>query len=497
MKRLILILALAFTVGNLWAQQTLWVATGQVKYAFNTQQVGQMPFTSDGTVLTVQGKEFAINDIDSIYVTSELVEGNTIAVDYNGSTASMVIAGNIATQVTPVVNGAVVSITQDTTMLEEVFYKLAGETDNGSFYHSGKYKATFNLNGLTLKSASGAAINIDNGKRIEINLIDGTVNTITDSSGGTHSAAFIVEGHSEFKGGGSLVLTGNTKHGFKSDEYMELKRSFTGEIRVKSAKGDGVSINQYLEVKNGNIIVEACEGDGIQVDAKADTTKLNNGQFIMSGGVISIAGTGDSGKGIKVEKDVNISGGVIEVVADDNALHSKTNMTITDGKIYAYSTAAHGVNAGSTLKIAGGTVVGYAATTVGYGMRGADSLYITGGNVLSIGALVSTPKAVDAAQPALAYKGVVAKTNYSLTDADGNAVMAFTQPRAYSSSKTHTVLISMPSIATGSNYTFNSGATLNANEENWHSVYWTGNAVTAAGTAMATGTAAAPYGMMQ
>ena len=479
------------------AQQTLWVAAGQVKYAFNTQELGQMPFGTDGTTLTVQNKAFDVSEIDSIYVTDDLIQGNTVQVTYDGDAAHVIVAGNIATMLTPTVEGAMVSIVQDSTMQEEVFYTLSGSSDNGSFYQEAKYKATFILDGLTLSSNEGPAININDGKRIEIQLVDGTTTTIVDGAGGTHTAAFLVDGHTEFKGAGNLVITGNTKHGFKSDEYLELKKSFTGIIDIKSAKGDGVSVNQYLEVKSGTILVEACEGDGIQVDCKADSTKEKNGQFIMSGGVISVAGTGESGKGIKVEKAVTISDGIIEVVADDNALHSKTNMTITGGKIYAYSISAHGVNAGDSLNIAGGTIVGSAATTVGYGIRGATNLFITGGTVLSVGALVSTPKTTSEAQPVITYQGKLLKTDYSLTDATGAAVMAFTQSRSYSSSKKYTVLMTSPDLTSGETYTINSGATLDTTVENWHDFYTTGDAVTSAGTAVATGVADVPFGLMQ
>lgn len=498
MKRQILTSLMALTcLMMLHSQQTLWVAQGHVKYAFDTQQVGQMPFSHGGDTLTIQSKAFAVADIDSIYVTDDLVESNTVTVDYQDSEAWVTIAGNIASALTPTVNAANVSMAQDTTSQLEVFYTLSGTSSNGSFYHSGDYKATLILNGLTLTSTSGPAINIDDGKRIEIQLVDSTTTTLADGAKGTHKAAFVVEGHSEFKGAGTLVLTGNTKHGFKSDEYMELKKSFTGLIRVKNAKGDGVSINQYLEVKSGSIIVEACEGDGIQIDAKTDTTKEFNGQFIMSGGLIQVAQTGDGGKGIKVEADVNISDGVIELTADDNALSSKGNIVIGGGKIYAYSAAAHGISSSLNLTIAGGDITAFAATTVGYSLRGATNFYITGGNIAAVGALVSTPKTIEGAQPALTYQGTITKTDLALTDASGNAVMAFAQQRNYSSSKKHTLLLSMPTIAAGSAYTLCNGATLDATADNWHGMYTTATGITATGMSLATGTAAAPYSAMQ
>ncbi|MBR1803616.1 MAG: carbohydrate-binding domain-containing protein [Muribaculaceae bacterium] len=500
MKRLSLIMTLILAMSAAWAQQTLWVATGQVKYAFDTQQLGLMPFSNGGSTITLQGKAFDVNDIDSIYTTSEVVDGNTITVAYDGGLASATVAGNIAAQVSPTIDGAHVSMVQDSTMEQEVFYTLSGTSSNGSFYQSGNYKATLILNGLTLTSTRGAAITIDDGKRIEIQVIDGTTNTLADCAKGTQSACMVVEGHSEFKGGGTLVLTGNTKHGFKSDEYMELKKSFLGTIKVNSAVGDGLSVNQYLEMKSGNIVVAQCDGDGIQVDCKKDSTKVNNGQFIMSGGNISVNAIEDGGKGIKVEKNIYITGGQIQVKADDNALHSKASIYISDGDIYAYSVSAHGVNGADTTTISGGTVVAYAPSTVGYGLRGATGLYIKGGNIAAIGALTSVPKASTddvPAQPVITFTGTTPQGNYALNDANGNNVLAFAQARAYSSSKKHTLLLSSPSIAAGTTYTLYNGCTLDTGKENWNGLYTGGDAVTQTGTALGSVSAATPYAQLQ
>lgn len=480
------------------SSQTLWVSQGQVKYAFDTQQIGTMPFSHAGDSLTIQNKAFAVNDIDSIYVTDDLIEGNTVQVEYQGSKAVAIIAGNIAADLTAAISAATVSIVQNSLSQQEVFYTLSGTSSNGSFYHEGQYKATLTLNGLTLTCSSGPAININDGKRIEINLADGTTSTITDASGGTHKAAFVVEGHSEFKGAGTLILNGNTKHAFKSDEYMELKKSFTGVIKVNKAVGDGININQYLEVKSGSIIVENCEGDGIQIDEKTDTTKLNNGQLIMSGGYISINTPNSEKKGIKIATDANITDGLIEVNIDGTAINAKGNITIGGGKIYAYSASGHGIYAEKEIAVSGGYIVASAATTVGYSLRsGASALSITGGNIAAIGAFVSIPSNVTGAAPVLTYQGSITKNNFTLTDASGNAVMAFEQARNYLSSKRHTLLLTSPAITDGTTYTLNSGATLNSQADNWHGLYIGSDGIGATGTAVATGTAAAPYAAMK
>ena len=360
MKKTILTMAMLLAT-TLWctAQQTMWVTTGPVRYAFDTQQVGRMTCNASGDSLTIQGKEFAVSDIDSIYIASGLMEYNTVLVDYADTCARVCMSGNIAGRVTATIDGAHVSVVQDSALInEEIFYTLAGESADGSFYHKGDFKITLILDSLTLTSSRGAAITIDNGKRIELQLNDGTVNTLADCPAGTQKGCFVVDGHTEIKGGGDLVLTGNTKHAFKGDEYIELKKSFFGRIIVKDAVGDGLNTNQYIEVKAGSLIVESCGGDGVQVDKKQDTTKENNGQLLMSGGLVRVLKTGDDCKGIKIEDIATISGGTIEVSASENALHAKGNMTISGGDIYAYSATGNAINSAVNLSVTGGRMVG-------------------------------------------------------------------------------------------------------------------------------------------
>ena len=65
---------------------------------------------SNGTTLTIMGKEFAISDITGMVVDKSEVTDNQVTVSYNGTTAKVTVAGNVAQYLTPVVSGAHVSI---------------------------------------------------------------------------------------------------------------------------------------------------------------------------------------------------------------------------------------------------------------------------------------------------------------------------------------------------------------------------------------------------
>jgi hypothetical protein len=91
-------------------------------------------------------------------------------------------------------------------LTDEVTYTLSGAAAKGSFYMDGEYKSTIALNGVNLTNPDSAAICIDNGKRINVVLTDGTSNTLVDGVGGTQKACFFINGHAEFKGSGAPNL---------------------------------------------------------------------------------------------------------------------------------------------------------------------------------------------------------------------------------------------------------------------------------------------------
>ena len=357
-------------LGSAYAQQTMWVHQGQVHYAYTTSQLDTMPVV-DATSLTVLGKTFELAQVDSINVTSEEVADNAIGVSYAGDKAQVVVSGNIATHIEATVKGAHVAVLQDGDVATEYTYTLSGTSTNGSFYQDGSYKITLRLNGLTLTNPDSAAINIRDGKRIAIELVEGTTTTLVDGANGPQKAAFMVNGHSEFKSGGALVISGNTKHGFWGDEYVELKKT-VGSITVNKAVKDGMSINQYLEMKGGTITISGVGDDGIQVDLTDDETDELNGQVIISGGTINVAVTAAAAKGINAEGEITISGGSITATtsgggtwdADDSktkaaaCLSADGNMTISGGTLSLTSTGAggKGISVDGTLTTTDGTV---------------------------------------------------------------------------------------------------------------------------------------------
>ena len=360
--------------------QTLNVKQGSVIYTFPASQTGKMTY-SNGTLLNILNKVFFLNEIDEMYVDDSEVEDNTVKVAYDGTSAIVSVAGNIAQYITPMVNGAHVSLTQGTEVGDdtcgEITYSLSGTSTNGEFYLDGSYKATIALNGVTLTNPDGPALNIQNGKRINISVKDGTENTLKDASGGDWKAALRSKGHTEFKGHGILNVYGYTAHAIWSKEYVEMKNC---TINVKNAVGDGINVNQYFLMSSGTLNISGVGDDGIQVslDTEDDGTVVveeeNTGAFTMLGGSLTIATTATGSKGVKAEGIVSIN------EADETTLLTITN----SGGVLVESndsTSSACLKTDSIINISAGTLT---LTNTGQGGRALvcdQQLNISGGTI--------------------------------------------------------------------------------------------------------------------
>ena len=375
MKHYIIAMA-ALAAGTAAQAQTMNVYTGRVVTAV-TATPDDMTYTEGGTILNILGKEFAVSDIDSIVVSTDKVEDNTVLVRYDGSEAWVTVAGNVAKNLTTTVVGAYIGIMQDASLEKEITYTLEGSSDNGAFYMDGELKATIVLNGVTLTSKKGAAIDIDNGKRIAVKLAEGTVSTLADAADGKQKACFRVNGHTEFAEGGTLCITGNAKHAFFGDEYVELKKT-TGTIKVLASKKDAFNVNQYFLMKGGTVSATGVGDDGIQVSKTDDTDDELNGQVIIKGGKLNLDITAEAAKGIKCDDSLSVSGGEIYITTSGNGTYDNddadvkgsacmkadASITVSGGTLTLKSTGAggKGMSADGDINISGGTL---SVTTTG------------------------------------------------------------------------------------------------------------------------------------
>lgn len=442
MKRLLAIAGIACSAAVSFAQ-TMNVQTANVTTAFKAALTGDMTYSGGGTELTVCGKTFKVSDIARIYIDDNEVADNTVSVSYAGTTAQVVMAGNIAQYMTVAVDGAHVTLEQSADVVDEITYTLTGTASDGSFTMDGKLKATVVLNGVNLTSGRGAAVDIKNGKRIDIVVADGTTNVFADYAQGAQKACFFVNGHAEFSGGGTVSLVGNAKHAYRSDEYTKLKKTFTGTINVQKAVGDGLHVEQYLEMNSGNVIVDHVGGDGIDVAATTNTADEFNGQAFINGGTLTITTAADDVKSLKSEMDMTINGGALKLTATgagSKAIGTKGALNVNGGRVEAL--ALGGVYAeGTTNEAKPNAVKAAGVITIGDGEFYAVSknkafntdiasagFVINGGKLMGVGAKASA--SVSGTQAAGYYKDVDVSGGQTLTY-DG---ISYTVPTGYSCS---------------------------------------------------------------
>ena len=359
---------------SVWTQagQTMWIHTGHVHWAYNTESVGTMPYSS-ANLLTVLDKGFTLADVDSVTVDSQTLADDNVLVKYNGGSADVFVAGNIANHITAQVTGARVAVMQDADVASEYTYTLQGNSTSGCFYHAGKYKMTLVLNGVNLTNPDSAAINIQNSKRIAVQLADGTSNTLADGTASTKKAAFLVKGHAEFSKGGSLTITGNKKHALACNEYMEVKKTL-GNITITSAVADAINVVQYFQMNGGNVNIISCGDDGIQVDAEDTSDGTLDGHVLIQGGTLTINASADATKCIKAEGNVDITGGTLTLkhtgiaswdsseskIKEPIGISSDRNITINGDaaavNITMTGNGTRGMKCDSTLTATAGTI---------------------------------------------------------------------------------------------------------------------------------------------
>lgn len=360
--------------------QTLNVVVGSVTYQFPAEQAGEMTY-ADGTTLTILNKAFTLGDITKMYIDDTTVTDNQVGVVYSGTSAAVTVAGNVAQYITASVSGAHVNIEQSTDLAQEITYKLSGTSTDGEFYMSGSYKATLELNGLTLTNStpvsSGAAIHIQNGKRINIKVVEGTTNTLADAASGSQKGCLYVKGHAEFKQKGTLNVYGNVKHAIKAGEYITVKNA---TINVKSAAGDGINCAQFFAMESGKVSISGTSDDGIQCDLEGtestgettDHEDEDSGNIYIAGGTLTIDVTATAAKGIKCEGDMQISGGSITVTTSGSGEWDSTDQE---------TKAAACMSADGSISISGGELNLTSTGSGGKGIKCDDTLIISDGTV--------------------------------------------------------------------------------------------------------------------
>lgn len=435
------ILAIATLLFNLSAygeNEVLKIAHGSVTDYAPVADIDSIYFDTTGQMMLIQpfGESGPIQipypEISEIIIISAENCPTKISVSYNENEVSIenpfLLEGVRITT-----DGAYVTVNNTNTDTEYTT-QLYGTTTNGGFTYYGSYKTTIELCGVSITSQKGAAIDIECGKRVELDIKKETVNTLADCIEGEQKAALYCKGHLEIDKAGTLSVTGNTKHGISAKEYIELKKS-EGFIYILAAKGDGIHCQGHFVQKGFTLNIGSTEDDGIQVekasldegetyeeeyangsltivDGTLEIKSTQNGgvesgetysssclkadQYVdILGGKLTLANSGKISKAIKAgnsenEGTVTISGGdlTVKVTGDmylsgteasystaikaDNYVGNGGNITITA----ATGKAIHAISADNSVNITNGT---YSITSSSAGYKGTSDTYTSKG----------------------------------------------------------------------------------------------------------------------
>lgn len=275
--------------------------------------------------------------------TSSAISNNTVEVVFSTNSATVTVASNIADYITYEISGAHVTIVQDS-LFEginpttsntdgEIIYSLSGTSSDGEFYLSGSYKCTIELNGLTLTNPSGPALNIQNGKRIDLSAKKGTTNTLVDGANDGYNGCIHCKGHLKLKGKGTLTVTGNSKHAIYSKEYMEVKNL---TLNIVSAVKDALHCKEYFLMESGTVNISSATDDAIQVELSGTTSTgtttdhedEDTGNFYMEGGTLTISSYG--GKAVKADGTIAFTGGTQNFDTTDTETYSAIETVYSD-----------------------------------------------------------------------------------------------------------------------------------------------------------------------
>lgn len=224
---------------------------------------------------------------------------------------------------------------------------------NGSI-HVNKPDGKFQLilNGVSITSTSGPAINLQTEKRSFLVINDDTINHITDvsdhpllSDNSQTKAAIFSEEQLIISGHGTLNVTGLYRHGITSDDYIKIR---SGQINIVSAVSDGLHANDYIVIDGGQININANK-DGIEAE---------KGYIIVNGGEITI----DANNGLRTsyeEEDqtinayIQVNHGIININAFEKGITSMADVNLTDGAMVIQSNGDSIASKGSSTIVDG------------------------------------------------------------------------------------------------------------------------------------------------
>lgn len=362
---------------------------GTVTFEKKISEIDSIWFQNNSAVFNYNSglQTIPFTNIDSVtFGTDNIVPTYDIYIIYNGS--SVTITNPLASAGVTITDSAARVSVVTTAGISDITYHVSGTTTDGCLNISSDKRFSLSLEGASITSTTGAAINSIIDKKMTVILADNSVNYLKDCANGAQKAALYSKGQVFFYGNGTLTVEGQTKHAISSGDYIEI---YGGNIIVTSAVSDGLH-GDYIRMHGGSVTVSGTSGDGLDGDtgfieinggtlnvtvATADTKAIKCDSILtINDGNITITASGAQSKGLKSDQNITINGGEINITASGaTVLETVNNQTDP-----SYCSA---ITTDGTININGGTVTITLPTSNngGKGISADGNIHITGGTL--------------------------------------------------------------------------------------------------------------------
>lgn len=271
---------------------------------------------------------------------------------------------------------------------------VTGNTNNA--IHSADYIVFRKGNNIYANSTANHGIKANDGIFINGGIINVEVSAEAAKGINCESNIIVNGGRTTVitTGGGTYDTEDNEAKGaacIKADSAFTIN---AGELWLKStgSGGKGINVDTEANFTGGNVYIVT---EGGQYKSNNDTSSPKgikaDGNINISGGTIWVRTNGYNGEGIETKSTMNISGGEVASYAYDDAINSKSDMTITGGYIYAQGKNNDGMDANGNIYIKGGLIYaicsGSPEVAIDANTEGGKKLYLTGGTVVAVGGL--------------------------------------------------------------------------------------------------------------
>ena len=241
--------------------------------------------------------------------------------------------------------------------------------------------------------------------------------------------------------------------GVKADQLFCMNG---GELNIKSSgKGaKGISCDDEVTLSGGQINIittgstvtygsEDCDPKGIKAD----------GDLCLQGAHLKVRCS--NSEAVESKGALYIKSGIAELWGSDDCINSKSHMYISGGYVYAHATSNDAIDSNGNLYIRGGVIMAEGAGQPENALDAAEgyAIYITGGTVVARGGSNASVTTTSGSQACVT--GSVSLSTTCTLYSGSTPLITYQVPNNNTQSKA--LLISMPSLKSGSSYTLQSG----------------------------------------